>query len=128
MNTQFNATGCIIAESKNYVIKGTYETATLVRKSDGSEITSVGDFYGNPADGIIDLNERYCVTVGCGVIVYKLREPFEDYMYNTITDQWYEFGRGPENIEWIEEVKQISDDEVELTDEDGNTRIITIEI
>lgn len=128
MNSQSNETGCIIAESKNYIIKGTYEDASLIRKSDGSRIAWVGDFYGNPADGIIDKNERYCVTVGCGVIVYKLREPFEDYMYDTVTDQWYEFGRGPENTEWIEEVDQISDNEVEITDEEGNSRIITIDI
>ena len=128
MNTQFNETGCIIAESKNYIIKGTYEDASLIRKSDGSRKTCVGDFYGDPADGIIDKNEKFCVTVGCGVIVYKLREPFEEYMYDTITDQWYEFGRGPENIEWIEEVKQISDDEVKLAYEDGKVRVIKIKL
>ena len=49
-------------------------------------------------------------------------------MYDTVTDQWYEFGRGPENTEWIEEVDQISDNEVEITDEEGNSRIITIDI
>jgi len=49
-------------------------------------------------------------------------------MYDTITDQWYEFGRGPENIEWIEEVKQISDDEVKLAYEDGKVRVIKIKL
>ena len=128
MDEQYTDMSWKIAESENYIIKGEYEDASLIRKTDGSRITCVGDFYGDPAAGIIDKNEKFCVTVGCGVIVYRLKEPFEDYMYNTITDQWYEFGREPDNTEWIEEVKQISDDEVEITDEDGKVRIIKIDL
>lgn len=81
--------GWIIAESENYIIKGEYEDATLIRKSDGSRIACVGNFYGDPVDGIIDINEKFCVTVGCGVIVYRLKEPFESYMYNRITEQCF---------------------------------------
>lgn len=120
--------GWTIAESENYILRGEYEGAELIQKSDGKRITSVGDFYGEPIAGIIDKNEKYCVTVGCGVIVYKLIEPFEEYMYNRNTKQWFEFGRGPENIEWTNSVKQVSDNEIELTDADGETKIIRIDM
>lgn len=118
--------GWTIAESEHYVIHGEYEAADLYSRQDGKRITSVGDFYGEPDAGIIDWNEKFCVTVGCGVIVYYLKPPFQEYMYDTETEQWYEFGRGPEDIDWMDGVRQISDEEVELLDADGNRRVIKI--
>ena len=66
--------------------------------------------------------------VGCGVIVYRIKEPFQEYDYDKEFEQWYEFWRGPENIDWIDEVQQIDDTTVELTDADGNKRILEIDI
>ncbi len=118
----------LLAESKNYYIIGSYEEASLYRKSDDKYVGSVGHHYGDPTDGLIDWNEKFCIVVGCGVIVYRLKEPFTSYMYDRDCDQWYEFGRGPENVDWIKSLKQVSDDEVELLDEDDQRRILKVEI
>ena len=118
----------LLAESENYYIIGSYEEVQLYRKSDDKYLASVGHFYGDAEAVIIDKNEKYCVSVGCGVIVYRLKEPFKGYMYDRKTDQWYEFGRGPENIDWIKDVNQISDDEVELTDWDDNKKVLKIQL
>jgi len=115
-----------MAESQNYILTGEYEEAVLYRKSDNTRVAVVGDFYGDPNAGIIDDDERYCVTVGCGVIVYRLQEPFENYMYDTETSQWYEFGRDPKGIDWIDEVRQIGPDKIKLIGASGKERIYTI--
>ena len=47
-------------------------------------------------------------------------------MYDEDTKQWIEDGRNADNTKWIEAVRQISDNEVEITDEYGNTEIIEI--
>ena len=121
-----NPNGWTIAESEHYMLRGEYEAAILYSKETGKRITCVGDFYGEPDAGIIDINEKFCITVGCGVIVYRLQPPFEEYKYDTEMKQWYEFGRESENTDWVEDVKQISDADVELLDADGNRRTIKI--
>lgn len=83
-------------------------------------IADVGDFYGEPRDGIIDRNEKFCVTVGCGFIIYYFEEPFDSYSYHCEGKQWYEAGRDPQNIKWIERVWQISDDTILMVLEDGS--------
>ena len=125
-NIKFEWYEHILAESENYYIKGTFESADLYSKSDNRRIAQVGDFYGDPEDGLIDRYERFCITVGCGYIIYFLREPFEDYMYDKNTKQWIEGGRNADNTKWIEAVRQVSDNEAEITDEYGNTEIIEI--
>lgn len=118
----------IIAESDNYYIKGAYESAELFSKADDKLIACIGDHYGDTVDGIIDRNERFCVTVGCGYIVYYIREPFESYPCNRSSTQWIESGNDPDNIKGIDNVRQISDNEIELTDENGNIETVTIPI
>ena len=122
------SSGWIMAESQNYILKGEYEEAVLYRKSDNARIAVVGDFYGDPNAGIIDSDERFCVTVGCGVIVYRLQDPFENYMYDTDTTQWYEFGRDPKSIDWIDEVRQIGPDKIKLIDASGKERTYHIRV
>ncbi len=116
----------LIAESKNYLIKGHYESCSLYSKNDNKKITCVGDFYGDPVDGMIDWNEKFCVTVGCGYIIYYLKTPFESYMYNIDTKQWIESGRNPHCINWIKKVRQLSDNEIEITDEDDHVEVIRV--
>ena len=118
----------IMAESEHYVLQANYEEVALRRKSDNALIAYVGDFYGDAVAGIIDADEKFCVTVGCGVIVYKLQEPFESYMYDRSTSQWYEFGRNPADIDWIDDVRQIGPNEIELTDVSGIHRNHRIQI
>lgn len=45
---------------------------------------------------MISPDESYCVMVGCGIIVYFLKEPFADYEYHLQNEQrreWYRDGK-----------------------------------
>ncbi|MGX8774334.1 MAG: hypothetical protein ACSW8G_04670 [Bacillota bacterium] len=116
----------IICESKNYYIKGEYEYVGLYHKKGDTWIADVGDFYGEPRDGIIDWNELFCVTVGCGLIIYYFEEPFDSYSYHYEGKQWYEAGRDSQNIKWIERVWQVSDDTILMVLEDGSKETINV--
>lgn len=118
----------ILAQSANYYVKAAYETAELYIKDGDKRIACVGDHYGDVADCLIDREERFCVTVGCGYIVYFLRPPFEDYAYDTVSSQWTENFREPNDVVWFTSVKQISTDEIELTGENGKKQTITVKL
>lgn len=113
-----------LAESKNYKIFSSYESVYLVDRSNGSEIF-VGDFYGDPNGAVIDRKERFAAMYGCGLIIYFIREPFENYCYGNNSPQWFEFGRN-EPIAWIENVVQIDDDNLGLFFENGTSRTLFI--
>jgi putative phosphoesterase len=108
----------ILAESENYYILGNFENVSLYRKSDSKFITCVGDFYGDPHDAYIDPEERFCVTVGCGIIKYNLCEPFEKYMYDRNTPQWIETGREGD-IEWCDRIDEVTDEYIAVSLEGG---------
>ena len=80
----------ILAQSENYYVKADYEMAVLFAKDGDRRVACVGEHYGDAADCIIDSGERFCVTVGCGYIVYLLKPPFEDYASGKDTAQWFE--------------------------------------
>lgn len=69
---------------------------------------------------MIDRNERFVVTGGCGIIIYFWRSPWDSYSYNKQNDQWIELGREGTDI-YYDAVKQISDTVIEITDADGNS-------
>ena len=117
----------LLAESEHYYIVSRYEEVYLYSKADGSVIARVGDHYGDPESALIDRGERFCVSVGCGYIVYYIREPFLPYEYGKETAQWSEAGRGPDDILWIESVRQTGCDEIGLTFEDGHTETVSVE-
>lgn len=68
---------------------------------------TIGDFFGDPFGAAIDDAERWCVMVGCGVIVYKLAPPWQDYNYDLTTDQWWEAYREPDDILWMADVRHV---------------------
>lgn len=109
----------LLAESANYYIVASFESCSLYRKSDDSFVCVVGDHYGDPTGAVISPSEDFCVTVGCGVIVYFLRVPFEDYSYSSSSPSWYEFGR---DELWVESVS-LSGSSLVLVDGSGNTHV-----
>ena len=113
--------GGILAESKNYYILRDYEEAKLYRKPDSKYVASVGHFYGDPQDAYIDPEERFCVTVGCGIIKYNLCEPFEGYMYNRNTSQWIETGREGD-IEWCDRIDEVTEEYIAVSLEGGDRK------
>lgn len=114
----------LLAESPNYYIVGCYEKCSLFRKSDDSFVCVVGDHYGDPAGAVISPSEDFCVTFGCGVIVYFLRVPFADYSYSSSSPSWYEFGR---DDLWIESVS-LSGTSLLLTDSSGQEHILKVQL
>ena len=115
----------ILAESENYKIVSEDECVTLIFKNSDREV-KIGDFYGDPDGAFLDVHEKYCVMYGCGVIVYFLHNPFEEYLYDKNTEQWVEYGREPQNILWFENARQIDNNSFEIITENGNTEIIKI--
>ena len=118
--------GGILAESQHYFIRRENEEAVLYRKPDSKRITCVGDFYGDPDDAYIDPIERFCITIGCGIIKYNLEEPFEEYMYDTVTPQWNEVGREDE-IEWCDRIEMVTDSYIIVSSEGENPRRFRID-
>ena len=103
-----------LATSENYRIVYEWETVTLIR-NDGSLSVKIGDFYGDPQCGVIDFNEKWCAIAGCGIIVYRMKEPFLQYEYDKKTKQWAEFGRDANDICWISTLNQYDENSIEFT-------------
>lgn len=116
----------LLAESKNYLITNQYEKVFLKNKSTGKQ-TLIGDFYGDPEAAVISNDEKYCVIFGCGLIIYYLAEPFENYEYNATNKQWKEWGRkNQKNITWIKNITKINKNYIEFIAEDN--RKITLNV
>lgn len=119
----------LLAISENYKIINAHETVYLITSKNPHSPYDIviGDFYGNPEVAIIDHNENWCISAGCGFIVYYLNEPFKSYSYNQINKQYDEYYRDPPNICWIENLQQISDSEILITKEFGEQYIFNIQ-
>ena len=114
--------GGILAESEHFFIVRDYEDASIYEKPDAKRITCVGHFYGDPTDAYIDPDERFCITIGCGIIKYNLQEPYEEYMYDRDTPQWAEVGREGDDIEWCDRIETVTDSYVEVSIEGEDRR------
>ncbi len=90
-----------LTESIHYEIYGEYESVILKIKYSTREVM-IGDFYGDVEKVIISSDEQYCIMAGCGIIVYLLKEPFEQYEYEKNTNQWKEWRR--DGDAWVEEI------------------------
>ena len=100
-----------LAESENYKVTSEYEYATLHFKNRlFCNSVYIGDFYGDPDCSIISRDEKYLVVAGCGLIIYKLKEPFKEYS-NQNSNQYSEFFREPENHWWINGLHQADVDD-----------------
>ena len=114
----------ILATSNNYSIEHEYELAYL-RLPDGRKIV-VGDFYGDPQAALLDADENWCAIGGCGLIIYRLAEPFDEYAYGKPSRQYWEFNREPPSVFWIEELTQLNAHQIELRLDSGAVQVITL--
>lgn len=105
-----------IAASENFRV-GSLAEATYLVRSDGTAVMA-GDFYSDVKAACIDPAERWCVMVGCGLIAYRLTEPFRTYRYPSSNQswlrgrrverangQWWEWRREPPIIAWLGSVE-----------------------
>ena len=87
----------------------TFEEVILVGDPlPGTSPLLIGDFYGEPAASAIDSDEQWCVTVGCGLIAYRLAPPWTAYRHPPVdpSGQWWEFGN-PDDPTWFVSVTPI---------------------
>ena len=112
-----------LAQSAHYEIDSEYESVFLTVRQTGRRVL-IGDFYGDVEKAVISPDESYCAMVGCGVIVYDLREPFTPYAYHTPSDQWKEFDR--DGKLWYTDVTIVKGRTLSVTPENGETKIIVV--
>lgn len=79
----------ILAQSDNYIISNEFETAYLINKKNGKIISAIAEMYGDPIDAQISEDEKFCIIIGCGAVIYWLREPFNSYSCNCRNNQWH---------------------------------------
>ena len=103
---QFSSSSVFWEESEHYKVVSEYETVYLYFKTREKEPVVIGDFYGDPTCVLISDDLKYVVMAGCGIIIYKLKEPFDDYNYDKPSDQYAEIGRNPPDILWVEALYQ----------------------
>lgn len=116
----------VLAESENYLVCKGYEDVTLRDKRTGAEVL-IGDFYGEADMAVFSEDGKFCAMCGCGVIIYFLKEPFQEYEYNTVTDQWKEWGRNcAEGDIWVDSIRCIDNNTVEVIDENGTVYVIDV--
>lgn len=113
-----------LATSHNYTIEHEYELAYLCTP-DGRKVV-VGDFYGDPQAALIDADENWCAIGGCGLIIYRLTEPFDEYACGKPSKQYREFHREPPGVCWIEELKQLGAREIELKLDSGAIQVMLL--
>lgn len=100
-----------LAESENYKVTSEYESVSLhFKKRLMKKPLFIGDFFGDPECAMISRDEKYVVMAGCGLIIYKLQEPFAPYGENDIPGQFFEFFRDPSNNWWINGLHQTNID------------------
>jgi hypothetical protein len=96
----------IFWRSARLTVEGAFESVWAYGSKLPGQLV-VGDHYGDVTGAAVDDAERWCVTVGCGVIVYKLAEPWLEYNYDLETDQWWEMYREPEDMLTTRDVRFI---------------------
>lgn len=104
----------ILSESKNFKLFGVYEEAQLEGAGIDGHVV-VGDFYGSADCGCIDRGEKWCISAGNGLVIYRIESPFKSYQYEKLSKQWAELWRTKDDSDWYPEViYQIEDDVVRL--------------
>ncbi|MDO8069911.1 hypothetical protein O3299_00060 [Janthinobacterium sp. SUN176] len=63
-----------LARSARFIVQHEYEHAK-VTAADGRQ-ASLGEFYGDPAVALIDINEQWCAVAGEGLVLCRLEQPF----------------------------------------------------
>ena len=96
-----------LARSADYIVQHEYEQAR-VTAVDGRH-ASLGEFYGDPAVALIDVNEQWCAVAGEGLVLCRLEQPF---------GRCEEYFRQPGEVRWITALRQTGAFALEWRDED----------
>ena len=97
-----------LARSAEYIVQHEYEHASVLA-ADGRH-ASLGEFYGDPAVALIDINEQWCAVAGEGLVLCRLGQPLGQCMA---------YFRSPGETVWITDLRQTEPFALEWRDEDG---------
>ena len=112
-------------------LRGVFQIAVVIvfiTKHTDSPLCQVGEFYGDPDFALISDDETYCAVGGEGVIIYYLRDPFEEFSTNhKSSNQWKIWGRGTnEETMLVSEIDQIDSKHIRVELEDSETILLSI--
>ncbi|MGK5054609.1 hypothetical protein [Janthinobacterium sp. RB2P8] len=97
-----------LARSAEYIVQHEYEQASVTAA--GGWRQELGEFYGDPAVALIDINEQWCAVAGEGLVLCRLGQPF---------GQCAEYFRQPGEVRWIAALRQTGAFALEWQGEDG---------
>lgn len=97
-----------LARSAEYIVQHEYEHASVLA-ADGRH-ASLGEFYGDPAVALIDINEQWCAVAGEGLVLCRLGQPF---------GQCTTYFHQPGEVRWITALRQTEPFALAWRDEDG---------
>ncbi|MCC7601035.1 hypothetical protein IGS61_26345 [Janthinobacterium sp. FW305-129] len=97
-----------LARSAAFIVQHEYEQAGVMA-ADGRH-ASLGEFYGDPAVALIDINEQWCAVAGEGLVLCRLEQPF---------GQCTAYFREPGETVWITGLRQTGPFALEWQGEDG---------
>jgi hypothetical protein len=97
-----------LARSAAYIVTHDYECAT-VTAADGWR-QELGEFYGDPAAALIDINEQWCAVAGEGLVICRLGQAY---------GQCVGYFRHPGEVRWMTALRQTGPFALEWQDEDG---------
>lgn len=105
-----------LARSAQYIVQHEYEHASALA-ADGRR-ASLGQFYGDPAVALIDVNEQWCAVAGEGLVLCRLEQPF---------GQCVAYFREPGETVWITGLRQTGPFALEWQDEEGDWHSLAFE-
>ncbi|MNM86743.1 hypothetical protein D3C81_989050 [compost metagenome] len=105
-----------LARSATYIVQHAYEHAT-VTAADGRQ-AGVGEFYGDPAVALIDVNEQWCAVAGEGLVICRLAPSFGPCAA---------YFRQPGAVRWITGLRQTGAFALEWQDEEGVWSALDVE-
>ncbi|MEF2270312.1 hypothetical protein V3C40_26345 [Janthinobacterium sp. LS2A] len=105
-----------LARSAAYIVQHEYEQASVIA-ADGRQ-ASVGEFYGDPAAALIDVDEQWCAVAGEGLVLCRLGQPF---------GQCAAYFRQPGAVRWITALRQTGPFALEWQGEDGAWSALDVE-
>ena len=115
-----------LCETDHYWVEA-YDESVVLSGPGVPDGLVIGDFYGNAREAMIDAEERWCVMVGCGLIVYRLGEPWAPYRYPShvegqrtpstihLGEQWWEYLRFEPDILWLDSVDPVDGERFVVT-------------
>lgn len=113
----------VLQRSRNFTVVARFESVFLL----GGGLVgfapaglAIGDFYGEPVAAAIDEQELWCVVVGCGLVAYRLRPPWDPYPCrpSAAEHQWWEYGRVGASV-WLDSVEAVGEGAFSVAGEGG---------